>query len=136
MSRLMMVLLLVLTGAAPAVNFTDYASQFDAFASRTADLPVAARVTAFRNEFEKTAPGLYAEGDAARLDSRIADALVRYPAIRPAYLAVVQRFPSDLAAAIYNFRKTFPNFVPQMPIYLAHELACETGVRTMSAAKR
>lgn len=127
--RLIPLFMLVLLGAAPSapVTFTSYASDFDAFEARTADLPADERVAAFRAEFERIAPGLYADRDASRLDRHIAKALAEFPAIRTTYRQVEARFPSELAAAVDQFRAHFPGFVPPMPIILAHELGMRDG---------
>jgi len=127
--RFMCVFMLVLLGAAPSrpVTFNNYASDFDAFEARTVGLPADARVAAFRAEFERIAPGLYADRDVPRLDRRINKALTEFPAIRTAYRQVEERFAPELAAAVDHFRVSFPEFVPPMQIILAHELGMRDG---------
>jgi len=121
-------LLLVLCAAsAPGLQFEDYATAFDQFASSTEGQPEAERVHRFLEEFDYLAPGLYADPDRAHLERRVARALADFPKIREPYRQTVARFPAALDTANTQFRHYFPDFVPPMPIYLAHELGIRDG---------
>ena len=130
-ARIFAALSLVATVAAPAapppVSFTSYVSEFDDFEARTRDMPADERVTAFHKTFDSLFPGLYAGSDPARFDRRIETALTEFPAIRPQYREVEQRFPRALSTAVDHFRAIFPDFVPPLPIYLVHSLGIRDG---------
>ena len=111
----------------PPVTFTSYTHAFDVFEAQTAGLAPEPRVAAFRARFDRIAPGLYVDADPARLDLRIARALAQFPSIRKRYRDVEARFPAALAGAVQAFRAVFPDFVPPMPIVLAHELGERDG---------
>ncbi|MEO5866926.1 MAG: hypothetical protein ABIS14_12005 [Sphingomonas sp.] len=129
MARLIMALLaLLLVGAVPpGATFTDYAGDFDRFEATTQDMPEPARLAAFHAKFDRLYPGLYAAKDPAALDRRIAKALADFPALRERYRDTVRRFPLEFDSAITAFRRVFPDFVPPMPVILAHELGQRDG---------
>lgn len=111
----------------PAVQYSDYARDFDRFEAQTRGLSPDERVAEFRAHFEQVRPGLYSSSDPQRLNRRIARSLEAFTAIRPAYRSVERRFGQALAAAITHFRHLFPGFSPPLPIILAHELGVRDG---------
>jgi hypothetical protein len=114
------------TRPAPVV-YSDYATEFDRFEARTRGMPEKERVEEFRRHFDRLRPGLYSGADSARLDRRIEKSLEEFPALRPSYRSVVQRFGPALSEAVSRFRTSFPDFTPPLPIILAHELGVRDG---------
>ncbi|HVU31740.1 MAG TPA: DUF2268 domain-containing putative Zn-dependent protease [Sphingomicrobium sp.] len=130
MTRVAACLLAVVTIAAaePApVQYSDYASAFDAFEERTQGMPQEERIAQFRKEFDRLRPGLYPNSNPQHLDRKIARSLDEFPALRPSYRSVVQRFGPALSEAVHRFRQVFPDFSPPLPIILAHELGVRDG---------
>src|SRR4051794_24177310 len=92
--------LLTLAAAAPApVRYSNYAADFDRFEARTRNMPARARVAAFRQTFDSIRPGLYAGSDEQGLNRRILRSLDEFPALRPTYRTVEQRFGPALSEA-------------------------------------
>jgi hypothetical protein len=130
-------LVLVLTAAStPGIPYQDFATAFDQFASQTEGQPDAERAQAFRETFDKLAPGLYTDPDPARFERRITRALANFPKIREQYRRTVERFPAALQEADTQFRKYFPDFTSPMPVYLAHELGVRDGGSDTIAGKK
>lgn len=120
--------LLTIGATGPAkVQYSDYSADFDRFEARTKGMPDDARVAQFRSEFDRIRPGLYADTKPERLNRRILRSLEEFPALRPAYRSVVQRFGPALSQAVRRFRLVFPDFSPPLPILLAHELGVRDG---------
>lgn len=131
-------LALLTTGAAGAAptEYVSYAADFDQFEARTRDMPAEARVAAFRREFDRIRPGLYADSNPQRLDRRILRSLEEFPALRPAFRSVEQRFGEALSEAEAHFRTLFPDFSSPLPIILAHELGVRDGGSDFVAGRK
>lgn len=113
--------------AAPAAAQTLRSSTdaFDAFVAATAGMPPAERVQKFRAEFDAKVPGFYEPRFGAteeRYNARVQKALEDYPAIRDKFLAAARSFTASYATATTRFRTFFPDYAPDMPIYLLHSL--------------
>lgn len=134
-AALMPLTLLAATPPAP-VAYSDLATEFDRFEARTRDMPDDARILAFREDFERLRPGLYSANNSERLNRRILKSLKEFPALRPRYRSVVQRFGPSLAEAVRRFRHIFPDFTPPLPIVLAHELGVRDGGTDYLAGQR
>ena len=107
----------------PALQSTTDA--FDAFATSTATMPPAERVKAFRDKFDRLVPGFYEPrfgATEAQYDARVQKALEGYPATRDKFLATARSFASAYAMASSRFRTFFPDYAPDMPVYLVHSL--------------
>ena len=120
----------VLLNGAPAaqVKADNYADDFLAFWESTASLSTADRVKAFKTQVAVLQPSFYG---VARYDGRvteeqhdaaIAKAIDGFAAIRPEYVAEVKTFDTDLNRNIATFKKAFPDFEPNIHIYLLHSL--------------
>jgi len=96
---------------------------------------MAERIKVFRSTFDKLCPGLYADADQSRLDGRIEGALTGFPSIRPTYDEIERKFPEALASAMKEFRGTFSDFTPSMPIYLIHSLGTRDGGTDLVAGR-
>jgi len=100
------------------------ADAFPKFYDTTAGLPEAERVTRFRTEFHALLPGFYARRDRTETnyDKAIAKSLTDFPTIRVKYEAVEKSFPKAFVAGQKSFRKTFPDYRLDVPVYLLHSL--------------
>lgn len=114
--------------AAPAMAKTPYVDltpQFEAFFDETAKMDEAARVALFRERMNALLPGFYEPRYGAteeRYNARIVRALSRFAALRPDYDRTRREFATAYALGIKHFRKEFPGFKPNVPIYLLHSL--------------
>ena len=115
--------------------FVSLAGDFTHFYDKTAQMPEAARVSAFRAQFNALLPGFYEPRDGQTepdYDAAVARALATFPLIRAKYQHVAAQFPHVLAGGIAHFRATFPDFQLTMPIYLLHSLSeMDGGTRTI-----
>lgn len=119
---------------AKAPALVSLADAFPTFYDATAGLPEADRVARFRTEFHALLPGFYAPRDRteARYDELIAKALTDFPAIRTRYEAVERSFPKAFAEGQKSFRKAFPDYTLDVPVYLVHSLGeMDGGTRTL-----
>ena len=129
-STMLCLSLIVLLGQEPpqeSWSYRSFASDFERVADSTSGLPMTERVRVFRSTFDKLYPSLYAHPDQSRLDGRIEKALTYFPSIRSTYDQVEPKFPEALANAMKEFCGAFPDFTPQMPIYLIHSLGTRDG---------
>lgn len=114
--------------AAPAIAkapYVDLTPQFAKFAEETAGMDEKARVALFRERMNALFPGFYVPRNGAtpeRYDARVARALREFAALRPQYERAQREFPAAYAAGIKHFRKQFPGFKPNVPIYFLHSL--------------
>lgn len=114
--------------------FTSLTGDFAAFYDETPEMPETERVAAFRARFNALFSGFYEPryDNADRYDGQVARALKGFPGIRMRYDAVSSRFPEIFASGIAHFRATFPDFKPDIPIYLVHSLGeMDGGTRTI-----
>lgn len=110
---------------APRAAFTDITADFSRFADETHGMDPAARVALFHTEMEVLLPGFYAPrfgSTQAQYDARIASALDGFSGLRARYEQVQRGFPAAFDAGIHHFRKVFPHFTPDVPIYLLHSI--------------
>lgn len=114
--------------ASPAMAKTPYVDltpQFEAFVDQTVGMDEAARVALFRKRMNALLPGFYEPRFGAtedRYNTRVARAIKGFDTIRPDYERARREFASAYAAGITHFRKEFPGFKPDVPIYLLHAL--------------
>jgi hypothetical protein len=80
-------------------------------------------------------PGFYAPRNGttpARYDASVARALKEFPELRPRYEQVKRNFPAAFEAGLQHFRKAFPGFTPDVPVYLLHSLGeMDGGIREL-----
>lgn len=107
------------------VPYIDLTAAFSRFFDETAGLDETARVASFRRQMDPLLPGFYAPRDGAtpaQYDAQVADALKNFASIRPQYEQVQKTFPAAFEGGIRHFRKQFPGFRPDVPVYLLHSL--------------
>lgn len=112
---------------APFYNLVDLTDDYVAFYERTEGVETAARVAAFRAEFNALMPGFY---DPARFDNitpeqydaRIARSFETFPQQREGYLSITAGFEASMAPARESFRAAFPDVQPFGDIYFIHSL--------------
>lgn len=99
------------------------------------------RLQAFTREIEPLLPGFYGlarfNGQTTQVarDRQILRAFERFPALRETYTAKAGQFRGNLAADMASFRKTFPDFKAERPIYLLHSLGeMDGGTRLIDGA--
>lgn len=98
---------------------------FDTFATSTASMPPAERVKQFRAKFDALVPGFYEPrfgATEAQYDARVQKALEAYPETRDKFLAAAKSFAASYATATTRFCTFFPDYAPDMPVYLLHSL--------------
>ena len=106
-------------------QYIDLTGQFARLADETAGMEEAARVAKFRSRMDALLPGFYAPrfgATEAQYDARMARALKNFAELRPRYEQVQRDFPAAFDAGIQHFRKEFPGFTPNVPVYLVHSL--------------
>lgn len=111
----------------PFYTLVDLTDDYVAFYDRTQGMDTAARVAAFREEFNAKMPGFY---DPARFDNitpaqydeRVARSFTAFPDIRERYLATASSFEASMAPARASFRVAFPDVQPVGDIYFVHSL--------------
>ncbi|OQW76536.1 MAG: hypothetical protein BVN32_08940 [Proteobacteria bacterium ST_bin14] len=114
--------------------FTVLTDEFARFADKTVDLPDAERVEKFHAVFDPLLPGFYNnKGKAqARFDTMIAASLKSFPKDRAGITATTERFADAYATGEARFRKFFPDYRQQMPVYLVHSInQMDGGTRTV-----
>jgi hypothetical protein len=110
---------------AKRAHYIDHTANFSRFVDETADMDEAARVALFRTEMDVSLRGFYAPrfgATQAQYDAGIARALKGFAELRPKYEQVQRDFPAAFDAGIQHFRKEFPGFTPNVPVYLLHSL--------------
>jgi hypothetical protein len=135
--------LLGLTGApssgaeqvAAPVAVTALTDDFSRFYDETVQMPRAERVRSFRARFNALLPGFYEPRygkSQAAYDAQVASALAGFDASRRGYGAMAARFPQALASGVAHVRLTFPDFRPDIPVYLIHSLGeMDGGTRVL-----
>jgi hypothetical protein len=123
---LAMTLIPCLAEAKPGpAHYIDITARFSRFAEETAGMEPAARVALFHTEMEVLLPGFYAPrfgATQAEYDARIVKALEGFSGSREGYEQVQRDFPAAFDAGIQHFRKVFPGFTPDVPVYLLHSV--------------
>lgn len=105
--------------------YIDITAQFSRYVDKTAGMAPAARVALFHTEMDVLLPGFYAPrfgSTQAQYDARISAALEGFSALRAQYERVQRDFPAAFDAGLRHFRKVFPGFRPDVPIYLLHSV--------------
>ena len=108
-----------------SARYIDLTENFARFVDDTASMQEVARIALFRKQMDALLPGFYEPRFGAtpeQYDARIGRALRSFAEIRPAYGNVQRDFPAAFAAGIRHFRKEFPRFTPNVPVYLLHSL--------------
>jgi hypothetical protein len=120
---------------AASADFTSHTAAFTAFVDETAAMPEAERVRLFRTRFNALFPGFYQPNGRteAQYDASVAAALNAFPAIREKYTAASDAFAQAFTTGQTRFRKTFPDYKLNMPVYLVHSLSqMDGGSRTIN----
>jgi hypothetical protein len=137
-------LLLSLAGLSPSLALADPASahyidltaDFVRFVDATPEMDDARRVALFHEKMDALLPGFYAPrfgASPAQYDARIARSLKGFTELRPGYERVQREFPAAFVAGIEHFRKEFPGFSPNVPVYLLHSLGeMDGGTRELA----
>lgn len=131
MKRLLLISSLLCTAlagnAAEPPKVINLARDFVTFWDATQGMPEPQRVAAFHQQVGAKFPGFYGvqryQGDSAAIDQRIAKALTNFGALRQAYVAKIDQFDADLPRHMTTFSTAFPQFKPNVPIYLLHSLS-------------
>jgi len=108
---------------APA--YIDITGQFSRFVDQTGGMDDAARVALFHTEMDPLLPGFYVPRFGAtqkQYDAQIASALRSFGTLRERYERLQRDFPTAFDAGIRHFRREFPGFTPQVPVYLLHSV--------------
>lgn len=126
----------VASAEAKPAPYVDLTTHFARFADETAGMEDAARVAAFHARMDALLPGFYAPRfglTAEEYDAGIARALKSFAALRPKYEQVQRDFPAAFDAGIRHFRKEFPGFTPNVPVYLLHAVGeMDGGTRELN----
>jgi hypothetical protein len=105
--------------------YSDITLQFSKFVDQTAGVEDAARVALFHTEMDPLLPGFYAPrfgATQAQYDARIAAALRNFGSLRERYEQLQRDFPAAFDAGMKHFRRVFPGFTLQVPVYLLHSV--------------
>ncbi|HEX5161314.1 MAG TPA: hypothetical protein VFV88_06300 [Steroidobacteraceae bacterium] len=142
--RIAAALALLIVGALPAFSrdsaksaqYIDLTADFTRFVDATAGMEEAARVAQFRKQMDALLPGFYMPPFGMTEDkynAHIAKALQKFPTLRPQYEQVQRDFPAAFEAGIEHFRKQFPGFTPNVPVYLLHSVGeMDGGTRELN----
>ena len=107
------------------VQYIDLTGHFARLAEETAGKDDATRLALFHERMDTVLPGFYVPrfGIApAAYDGLIIGALKGFDDQRVAYERVQREFPAAFHAGIQHFRKVFPGFTLDVPVYLLHSL--------------
>jgi hypothetical protein len=117
-------------------QYIDLTASFVRFVDATVAMEDQPRVALFRKQMDALLPGFYTPRNGtepARYDVRAAKALKTFEALRPRYEQVQREFPAAFEAGIRHFRKDFPGFTPNVPVYLLHSLGeMDGGTRELN----
>lgn len=122
---------------APFYTLVDLTDDYVAFYDRTQGMETAARVAAFREEFNGKMPGFYNDArlhnvTAEQYDQRIARSFESFPDMRERFLATTSGFEASMTPARDSFRRAFPDVQPVGDIYFIHSLGeMDGGTRTI-----
>ena len=111
--------------ASSGAHYIDLTTDFSRFVDETAGMEGPARVAAFKTRMDALLPGFYTPRFGAtpeRYDARIARALRSFAELRPKFEQLQRDFPAAFEAGIQHFRKDFPGFTPNVPVYLLHSI--------------
>jgi hypothetical protein len=116
---------LVARADSPPARYTDLTADFARFVDDTTGMDDAARVAAFKSRMNALLPGFYVPRFGVtpeRYDARITAALADFSRLRPRYELLQRDFPAAFETGIRHFRRDFPGFMPDVPVYLLHSL--------------
>jgi hypothetical protein len=122
---------------APFYTLVDLTDDYVAFYDRTEGMETAARVAAFREEFNAKMPGFYDEArlhnvTAEQYDQRVARSFAAFPDMRERYLATTAGFEASVTPARESFRRAFPDVRPMGEVHFIHSLGeMDGGTRTI-----
>jgi len=115
--------------------YTDLTPAFLQFFDETVGMEEQARVALLRERMDALLPGFYRlrlENELAEYDARLDRGLKDFPAQRPRFEQVQKEFAASFEAGMQHFRKDFPDFTPELPIYLVHSFGeMDGGTRTL-----
>jgi len=124
------------TPESPRAHYTDLTPAFLKFFDETVGMEENARVALLRERMDALLPGFYqprVEKDPAQYDARLARGLRDFPEQRPRFEQVQKDFAAAFDAGMLHFRKDFPTFTPDVPIYLVHSFGeMDGGTRTLA----
>jgi hypothetical protein len=106
-------------------HYIDLTTDFSRFVDETAGMENPVRLAAFKSRMDALLPGFYVPRFGAtpeRYDTRITRAFEGFAKLRPKYESVQHDFPAAFEAGIQQFRKAFPGFTPNVPVYLLHSI--------------
>jgi len=116
--------------------YTDLTASFSQFVDETAGMDKAARVALFHTEMDPLIPGFYTPRfgrTQSQYDASIAHELETFGELRERYEKVQRDFPAAFDAGIQHFRKVFPGFTPNVPVYLLHSIGeMDGGTRQLN----
>jgi hypothetical protein len=121
-----------------AMEVQNLASAFVSFWDQTKELTADARVAAFKRDVEPRFPAFYGiaryggKVSQAKRDAQILRAIEKFGPTREAFVAKVSDFEIHLEANLLSFRQAFPDFQPDVAVYLLHSLGeMDGGTRSL-----
>lgn len=126
--------------AAPKdAQYVDLTDDYVRFVDGTVGVESATRIALFRRQMDALLPGFYEprNGESSgQYDAHVSKALQKFSAQRAGLERVQQNFPAAFASGIEHFRKYFPGWMPDVPVYLVHSLGeMDGGVRTLDGKR-
>ncbi len=126
----------------PPLAVVDIANDYVAFWDATQSLPTPERVARFKRDVAPKFPAFYGIArhggriTQERQDARIANAIESFGPMRDAYRAKAASFAQDVAAAMPAFVAAFPDFKPDVTVYVLHSLGeMDGGTRTLDGTR-
>ena len=110
---------------AKRAHYIDLTADFSRFVDDTDGMEDAGRVALFHKRMDALLPGFYEPRlgmPPTEYDRHIARSLRDFPKLRQRYEQVQREFPAAFDAGIQHFRKEFPGFTPNVPVYLLHSV--------------
>ena len=123
--------------AAPQVH--DRASNFAAFWERTRDIPIAKRVALFKRDIAPTFAPFYGieryggQRTQEQQDRLIEHALLNFAPIRDAFVKKASGSEQELRRHVATISRHFPDYRPDIDVYLVHSLGeMDGGTRSLA----
>lgn len=121
-----------------AMEVQNLATAFVTFWDQTKDLSADARVAAFKRDVEARFPAFYGIArfgenlTQVKRDAQIQRAIEKFGPMRETFMAKMLNFEAQFQANLLSFRHTFPDFQPDISVYLLHSLGeMDGGTRTL-----